>query len=612
MLGNAIYWRRGDLLIRKDKIKRKDGSVKTYVRVVESYRPGPGSKPKQRTIRSFGYLEDQPDPAEFLRTVEAFDADPANRKQVCSQRMYSGSNRTLNYGYRFLESIYEGLQIPQCIGTFLRDTGFRGTYDVQEVFKYLVFSRILAPASKRASLQRQQAFYGWDLQLELPHVYRSLDQIAAVGPRLQQHLHERIRSTVGRDLRYAYYDLTNYFFEIDEADPDGELRRKGVSKEHRVDPIVQMGLFLDSRGLPVAMSLFPGNTSETSTLQPMMQDLKKAYGLERLIVVADKGINSSKNIDYICAQGDGYVLSQVLRGSRGKRYLEAMEEENGYVWNTQGTCKHKLFTESYTGLDRSNRQETRQRQVLICWSQAEARRAARKRQEKLALAARARHNGAYGIRRGVQEYTKEILVERETGEIRTDLWRVGTVDHEKAERDARFDGFSCLITSEMDYDAAKMREAYSGLWRIEESFRILKSDLLARPVFVSTREHIEAHFLICFTALLILRLIQYALQEGSLSAERIARALNAATCKIRPGGYVELDDVGGSLAFEKKRDRRGRWVDTLSFSAVDEVAEDYRMIQQVFGTEMYEVRVKQESFGRFLNGIRFPFLALHD
>ena len=185
------------------------------------------------------------------------------------------------------------------------------------------------------------------------------------GTDLQHHLDQKIKSMIGRDLNYAFYDVTNYFFEIDFPDADGEFRKRGVSKEHRVDPIVQMGLFIDSNGLPVSMSLFPGNTSDTMTLQPVMKEVKKAYELQRLIVVADKGLNSSKNIDFICQNEDGYVVSQILRGTKGKRYHEAMLEESGYVWNKSMDYKYKLFTESYTGLDKDNHKETRQRQVLI-------------------------------------------------------------------------------------------------------------------------------------------------------------------------------------------------------------------------------------------------------
>ena len=173
----------------------------------------------------------------------------------------------------------------------------------------------------------------------------------------------------------------------------------------------------------------------------------------------------------------------------------------------------------------------------------------------------------------------------------------------KAKNDALYDGYFCLITSEMDYDASKVREVYSGLWKIEQSFQIMKSDLLARPVFVSTPGHIRAHFLICFVALLIIRMIQHAMGKDALSAERLANALNAANCKVRRGGIVELDDVGGSMAFVKRKNTKGAMVDTLAFSNEDEIAQDYRLIQKAFGTDFYEVEVRQEVFGRFLKRI---------
>lgn len=593
-------------MIRKDKTALKDGSVKTYIRVVESYRPGAGLKPKQRTLKSFGYLEDQADPVAFMREVEAFDANQNNKEQCTSLKMYSGQNRKLNYGYKFLEAVYQALGIADFIRAYVKKSGFRGSYSIDETFKYLVLLRLLSPDSKRASVQRQSAFYDWEPKLELPNVYRAMDHMAAFGVELQRYLDEKVKTLIGRDLTYAFYDVTNYFFDIDFPDENGELRKRGVSKEHRIDPIVQMGLFIDSNGLPVSMSLFPGNTSDTLTLQPVMVDVKKAYQLQRLVVVADKGLNSSKNIDFICQKGDGYVVSQILRGKKGQRYHKVLFDETDYIWNSDKTYKYKLLTETYTGLDKDGHQETRQRQVLIYWNKAEADMARKKREEKLALADRASKNNAYGIKKGVQEYTKEILLDRTSGEILDNTKKISAVDYDKAEQDARFDGYFGLITSEMGYDAAKIREVYAGLWKIEESFRILKTDLLARPVFVSTQEHICAHFLICFVSLLILRMIQHAMGNNALSAERIARALNAANGKVKRGGYVDLDDVGGCMSFEKRKNKRDELVDTLVFSDTDEIAQDYQLIQKTFGTDFYEVEVKQEAFNRFLKKIRYP------
>ena len=592
-------------MIRRDIRRMGDGSVKTYIRVTEGYRPAPGKPPKQRTLKSFGYLEDQADPEAFMREVKAFDANPDNREQLNSNKMYSGENRKYNYGYKYLESVYNALEIEGFIKKYATDVGFRGNYSLTEVFKLLVIMRILAPASKRASTQRQSAFYGWDPQLEVSDVYRALDHIAKFSAAIQQHLDMRVKKLIGRDLKYAFYDVTNYFFEIDFPDEEGD-RRRGVSKEHRIDPIIQMGLFIDGNGLPVSMSLFPGNTSETLTLQPVMSEVKKAYGMQRLVVVADKGLNSARNIDLICRHGDGYVVSQVLRGGKGKRYRQELFDESGYEWNRERSYKYKLFTETYIGKAEDGRDEARQRQVLIYWNKAEAAMAGRKREEKLKRAAQACMNNAYGIKKGAQEYVLEEVMDPQTGEFEAAGKKtVRTVNMVKAENDALYDGYFCLITSEMDYDASKIREVYSGLWKIEQSFRIMKSDLEARPVFVSTPEHIRAHFLICFAALLIIRMVQHAMGEDALSAERLARTLNAANCKLRRGGIVELDDVGGSMAFVKRKNKTGGMVDTLAFSDEDEIAQDYRLIQKAFETDFYDVEVKQEVFSRFLKRIAY-------
>ena len=590
-------------MIKKDRKVFPDGSVKTYIRVMESYRPGPGREATKRTLKSFGYLEEQADPEAFMREVEAYDADPGNREQISSNKMYSGQNRLYNYGFKYLESVYDLLGISDFIQQYEASGRFRGRYSIDEIFKLLTVLRLLAPDSKRASTQRQGAFYGWEPQIELPEVYRALDHMAAFSVELQQHLDGKIKELIGRDLKYAFYDVTNYFFEIDFPDEDGD-RKRGVSKEHRVDPIVQMGLFIDQNGLPVSMSLFPGNTSDTLTLQPVMLEVKKAYQLKRLVVVADKGLNSAKNIDFICNNRDGYVVSQILRGKKGKRYHEALFDEAGYVWNRERTYKYKLFTEEYVGKDKDGKNEVRQRQVLIYWSKAEADMSRRKREEKLQKAAASCKNNVYGIKKGSQEYVLEEVVETATGELEAASKKViRSVNLEKAENDAKFDGYFCLITSEMDYDAAKIREVYGGLWKIEQSFRILKSDLLARPVYVKTKKHIQAHFLICFVALLIVRVIQHAMGRKALSVERMADALKAANCKLKRGGLVELDDVGGSQAFVKRKNIKGELVDTLTFSDDDEVALDYQLIQKTFGTAFYDVLVKQEAFGRFLKRI---------
>ena len=595
-------------MIRKDKKIHKGGIVKTQIRIVEGYRPGPGLAPKQRTIKSFGYLEDQIDQEKFMAEVAEFDA---NSKKNASPRMdvpstakmYSEGNRRLNYGYKFLEAVYNQLEIDQFIKAQVKTRKIRGENSFESIFKFLVLLRILSPDSKRASCQLKNNFYEINTEFTLQDVYRALDIYADFEVELQRYLNEKVKEKIGRDLSYAFFDVTNYFFTIDFPDEDGGLRQRGVSKEHRVDPIVAMGLFMDSNGLPVSMSLFPGNTSDSVTLRPVMKEIKASYGLGRLIVVADKGLNSSKNIDEICNNGDGYVVSQILRGKKGKRYQEMVFDEKGYIMNPEGTSKYKLFTEEYESIGHDGTHETRERKVLIYWDKKDAEMAKCKRQEKLRKSELATKNNAYGIKKGYQEYTKENIVDKDTGEILKNTGTVLSVDLGKAEKDALYDGFFCIITSELNYDERKIREVYGGLWRIEQSFRIMKSDLYARPVFVWTDKHIRAHFLICFTALLIIRMIQHRMGGKALSAQRIARALDAATCQIWRGGIVHLDDVGGAIMFQKTRNAKGEEMETLAYSDKDEIAEDYSKIQKAFGTDFYDIYPKQEQFNKFLKNI---------
>lgn len=199
----------------------------------------------------------------------------------------------------------------------------------------------------------------------------------------------------------------------------------------------------------------------------------------------------------------------------------------------------------------------------------------------------------------VDEYTKESIIDKETGEILKNTKILRSVDLEKAEKDAMYDGYFCIITSELDYDERKIRQVYGGLWRIEQSFRIMKSDLYARPVFVNKNEHIRAHFLICFASLLIIRIIQHRMGEKALSAERIARALNAATCQVLKGGIIHLDIVGGAIAFQKVLHKKGEIVDTLAYSDKDEIALDYKVIQDMFSTDFNNIYSRQEVFNKF-------------
>lgn len=577
-------------MIKKDKVVRK-GVLKTHIRVVEGYRDSSG-KIKQRTIKTFGYLEDQSNPNEFLKEVEQFNTDYFKKKDLEKDDFHkpfteSRNNTIYNYGYKYLEGIYNSLNIDK----FFDNIKTNCQFSLKDIFKFLVIERIMNPDSKRATLQKINTLFNSSFSFELHDAYRSLDYYCDYGVQLQKYLNEQIKSLIGRNTEYAYYDVTNYYTSLDFSDPD-DIRQKYVSKEHQLTPIVQLGLFMDDKGIPLSMSIFKGNTADSKTLQPIMQEIKKEYNLNRLIVVADKGINSNDNLNYICNNNDGYVVSQILRGKKGSRYHERLFQENLYN-HVSDKFKYQLFEEDYDGIDENGNRVSRKRKVLIYWKYEDAVNAARKRDEKLNKAIKSLGNNAYAIKHSYEEYIKEVHSINETGQLCNKVERL--IDNAKVAEDAKYDGYFCLITSELDYDYKKIMEVYSGLWRIEESFKITKSDLAARPIFLNTEKHIRGHFLICYCALLILRLLQYKL-EYKLSVERIVKALNSSNCLIEDREEIRI---------LKNNDYQDYKKDTTILSDEAESLNDFLFILDKFNVEIPRCRYKLNKFKEYLNTIKY-------
>lgn len=577
-------------MIRFDKHTRKDG-IKTQVRVVEGYRID--GKIKQRTVKNFGYLEDQIDKDAFVASVKKFDEDYKKEKSALKKnnrkRFYEEDNNIkYNYGYKFLSAIYDSLELDKF---FDLNVEFKGQYDLNEILKYLAIQRVLNPSSKRHTTQIMRNLYNQKKDFELTDVYRSLDKFSDYNVEIQKYINDKIVKKIGRNFDYGYYDVTNYYCDVDYPDSEGGLRQRGVSKEHRTDPIIQLGLFMDENSLPVCMSIFPGNTSDSLTFQPTMNKIKENYNLKKIIAVADKGMNSSKNINYLVNSGNGFIFSQILRGKKGKRYHDKMFDENGYQYNQNKTFKYKTFIEDYDAIDINGNKIKRQRKVLIYWKYEDALMAARKRDEKLNKALKSLGNNAFSIKHAYDEYIKNLYTTKQ-GEIADTL--VKSVDYEKAMEDAKYDGFFAIITSELDYDYSKILSTYSGLWRIEESFRITKSQLEARPIFVRTTKHIEGHFLICFISLLLIRLLQKKMNY-SLSVERIVEALNTSSCIKDSMNKIKVLRNDEVLIYN----------DSLKLTFDNQVTNDLLAIINSFEADIPYAEYTVEEFNKYLNSIKY-------
>jgi transposase len=584
--------------IKYERVTRKNGERFTYLCAVESYWDNGTSR--QRRIKSFGCLEKQPDRVAFIKAVEAelpLLEEQFSRKIEISfseaeNCFESEFNTVYNYGYKYLEGIYNALSLDKYLDKLQAEIGGKSEYRIREIFKFLVFERILNPDSKRATIQRAHEFFGMRSNFSLTDIYRCMTLLAPKFDEVQDYIKRESDKLVKRDYSKIYYDCTNYYCEIDYSDTIENLRHKGVSKEHRVDPIIGFGLFLDNNGLPLKCQVFNGNIAESTMLIPGIRAVKAAHNLPRIVMVADKGLNTSKNIEELVKNGDGYVFSQILRGKKGNRFHEHILNGDGYMerLNEQGQIeyKYKLIEEEYSYTDKDGNEVSAKRKALIYYSLADDLAAKRKRAEKLLKAEGSLKNNAYGIRHGYDQYLKEDLIDEETGEVMNGkLIKSKRVDLEKAKSDERFDGYFCLITSELDYSEKQIIDTYKQLWEIEQTFRITKSDLEFRPVYHFKKENIKTHFLICYCAVFILRLLQYSLkQKGvNLSAERIVNALNSMNCENLKG------------------------IIKLSKPLTQEVFEDSKSINNFSNLLLEKPLLKFEIFRLMINNIAFHSIS---
>ena len=582
------------MFIKYERTKKKNGELQTYLSVVESY--WESGMTKHRRIKAFGCLEKQPDQAAFIRAIEAelplLEEQFAQRIELSlsesENNFESDLNTMYNYGYKHLEAIYNALNMDKYFESLQSEIDGRMEYRIKDIFKFLVFERILNPDSKRATIRQLHSFFGMKSNFSLTDIYRCMTLLAPKFDAIQDHIKRESDNLIKRDYSKIYYDCTNYYCEIDYNDTIENLRHRGVSKEHRVDPIIGFGLFLDNNGLPLKCQVFNGNTAESVTLIPGIRAVKAAHNLPRIVMVADKGLNTSKNIEELVKNGDGYVFSQMLRGKKGKRFHEHILTDGGYIkrLDEHGRVeyKYKIVDEEYSYTDKDGNAAPAKRKALIYYSLAEDIAAKRKRAEKLLKAEGSLANNAYGIKHGYDQYLKEDLIDPGTGEILNGkLIKNKSVDLEKAENDEKFDGYFCLITSELGYSEKQIRDTYSQLWEIEQTFRITKTDLEFRPVYHFKKENIMTHFLICYCAVFILRLLQFDLKKRGvpLSAERIVNALNSMNCENLKG------------------------IVKLSKPSVAEILLDLKTINYVHGLLLDKLFLKLEKFRQSLLNLKF-------
>lgn len=424
-----------------------------------------------------------------------------------------------------LDRLFVQLGLDKLCATLKHSLGL--SYDLTGFIRLLIFGRILQPASKWETAQQNAQYFAPLADTTYPyHIYDALDVLAEYKEQFIHRMHSSICKTVGRSSTHIYYDVTNFFFEIEKPDPNEDigdgvqkgLRQKGVSKENRKEPIVQMGMFLDDNGIPITIETFPGNTLDQATLRPALKKSMGKLETERFVLVADRGLHSFYNLCHLVSDGQGYIVSKSIRKTPKAERQWIMMQEDYIAKGNSFKFKSRIVTRRVK--DENGVVMELKEKVIVYWSERFYMREYNEHKSFLDFLERLRQNPASFRITAIQsnklkKFFKREFVHKDTGEIIESGKLLGMLDEEKIEELTAFMGYYQIVTSEIDMPDEDVIEAYHGLTQIEDQFREMKGTLSTRPIYVSTQEHIQAHLLICMIALTMLRLIQKKIISSS-------------------------------------------------------------------------------------------------
>ena len=548
MLHDIIYLESSDymsLFLKQSKFK----NGKTYLSIVDGYRID--GKVKQKVYQKLGYLEDLKiqfdDPIEYYKNY-VNDLKKETVTKITTTLDINKDNDfnddTFNIGYVYLKSIFKELNISKILKE--KQYSSKIEYSLTKTCELLIYSRILNPGSIKYNYEHKNQFFE-PFDLSLDDLYRSLKPLLDCKEELFKIIWESTKDKYNRDASTSYYDCTNYYFEIEYDDEDQRnenneiikkgLRKRGPEKNHRPDPIVEMGLLLDKQGFPISYNLFPGNTSEKETLVPEIKNIKKRHNLEKVIVVADRGLNCSDNMiktagnDLDRKNRDGYIYGQSVRGAdqefkewilKDDYTIDKIIDEDGneiiFKHKSRIYPKKMYITRDDLGTTKNGNKKRQSINVdqkqMVYYSQKYAEKQKRDRQMVIEKAKDLIKNpGAYtrATSYGAAGYINNIKFDKETGIISNESEL--SLNQEKINEDAKFDGYYSIVTSEENLSDLELRNIYKGLAKIEETFKITKSEFNARPINVRLEDHIDSHFLICFISLIIIRILQHKIND---------------------------------------------------------------------------------------------------
>lgn len=499
--------------LKKTKLKNR-----TYLAIYESFYSHDKKGTAHRCYKSLGSVETHlkngiKDPiAHFQKEVDALN----KARNEAGIRKISDKSPILHLGYFPLKSILDKLKIKKYVDYFKLTNDFE--YDLYELLSSLVYARAVNPCSKHRTFHEV-----------LPELYESInysydqlmDGLSFLGNDYEKFIEiftVQVNKVFGLDTSKTYFDCTNFFFEIDRED---DFRVKGASKENKKAPIVGLGLLLDGNQIPIGMKMYPGNESEKPVLRDIIDNLKKQNNITgRTIHVADKGINCIKNIAFSKTNGDGYLFSKSVKRLSEKEKVwvlldqdfKEVKDKRGNVLYRYKSCIDKFpYTVEHEGKEVTVHLTEKR---LLTYNPTLA---AKKRYEINRMVEKAKSLTLYQAKKSEYgEAGKYVKFTDGKGKKATVI-----INQDAIDKDLKFAGYNLLVTSEIGMSDQDIYNTYHHLWRIEESFKIMKSDLDARPVFVQKEESIKGHFLICYLAVLLERIFQVKILQNIYSTSVI-------------------------------------------------------------------------------------------
>lgn len=461
-----------------------------------------------------------------------------------SKHIEADRKNLFNCSYLFLQDILYDMKFKNIIRNI--DNRHEYDYDLEAIVSDLVYARILEPCSKRGSYELCKSFLE-PPKYDIHNVYRALSVIAQEDDHIQSELYKNSNFVVRRNNKVLYYDCTNYYFEIEQED---DLRKYGKGKDHKPNPIVQMGLFMDGDGIPLAYNLFPGNQSEQSSMTPTESKIINEFGFEQFIICTDAGLASKTNKRFNHVDGRCFIITQSIKKLKKETKEWALSAEGFQRVGddtiikdiTKVSEEDKDYMEHlYYKVEAYDLKAVSQA-LIITYSPKYAAYQKNIRDKQLARAHKMVENGNIKRRRKNENDPARFIskkpVSSETGEVVDNVNDAFYVDEEKVKEEARYDGFYALTTDIENGDIKDILTISERRWEIEESFRIMKTDFSARPVYLQREERIRAHFLTCYIALLVYRILEKK-SDNKYTTEQILTTLRSMKLLSVEGyGYV--------------------------------------------------------------------------